>query len=123
MMPVSPWFYTNMPGFDKNWLWRGGFCCSLYLSPGANDLQGMICGETDGNKFCGLSQIMFRSYRGMTTVRVIILDRYARARMKPLGKSLAILLSSKYRALIEYMLLLRREILGMYLHIERDFSG
>ncbi|KAM0329895.1 hypothetical protein ACHAQA_004060 [Verticillium albo-atrum] len=24
MMPVSPWFYTNMPGFHgKNWLWRG----------------------------------------------------------------------------------------------------
>ncbi|KAI9154906.1 Glucan endo-1,3-alpha-glucosidase agn1 [Paramyrothecium foliicola] len=23
MMPVSPWFYTNLPGFDKNWLWRG----------------------------------------------------------------------------------------------------
>lgn len=23
MMPVSPWFFTNMPGFDKNWLWRG----------------------------------------------------------------------------------------------------
>ncbi|KAG2420207.1 hypothetical protein HFD88_005007 [Aspergillus terreus] len=23
MMPVSPWFYTNMPGFDKNWVWRG----------------------------------------------------------------------------------------------------
>lgn len=23
MMPVSPWFYTNMPGFRKNWLWRG----------------------------------------------------------------------------------------------------
>ncbi|CAN8098456.1 unnamed protein product [Discula destructiva] len=23
MMPVSPWFYTNMPGFVKNWLWRG----------------------------------------------------------------------------------------------------
>lgn len=23
MMPVSPWFYTNMPGFNKNWLWRG----------------------------------------------------------------------------------------------------
>jgi hypothetical protein len=23
MMPVSPWFYTNMPGYDKNWLWRG----------------------------------------------------------------------------------------------------
>ncbi|KAE8414568.1 glycoside hydrolase [Aspergillus pseudocaelatus] len=22
MMPVSPWFYTNMPGYDKNWLWR-----------------------------------------------------------------------------------------------------
>ncbi|KAE8379600.1 glycoside hydrolase [Aspergillus bertholletiae] len=21
MMPVSPWFYTNMPGFDKNWVW------------------------------------------------------------------------------------------------------
>lgn len=19
MMPVSPWFYTNLPGFDKNW--------------------------------------------------------------------------------------------------------
>ncbi|KAH7407387.1 glycosyl hydrolase family 71-domain-containing protein [Cadophora sp. MPI-SDFR-AT-0126] len=23
MMPVSPWFFTNMPGFDKNWMWRG----------------------------------------------------------------------------------------------------
>ncbi|KAG7150578.1 Mutanase like protein [Verticillium longisporum] len=22
MMPVSPWFYTNLPGFDKTWLWR-----------------------------------------------------------------------------------------------------
>jgi hypothetical protein len=24
MMPVSPWFFTNMPGFNKNWLWKGG---------------------------------------------------------------------------------------------------
>ncbi|KAK3690444.1 glycosyl hydrolase family 71-domain-containing protein [Podospora appendiculata] len=24
MMPVSPWFFTNMPGFDKNWLWSSG---------------------------------------------------------------------------------------------------
>jgi hypothetical protein len=23
MMPVSPWFFTNLPGFNKNWLWRG----------------------------------------------------------------------------------------------------
>ncbi|PYH43499.1 glycoside hydrolase family 71 protein [Aspergillus saccharolyticus JOP 1030-1] len=23
MMPGSPWFFTNMPGYDKNWLWRG----------------------------------------------------------------------------------------------------
>jgi Glycosyl hydrolase family 71 len=23
MMPVSPWFYTNMPNWGKNWLWRG----------------------------------------------------------------------------------------------------
>jgi hypothetical protein len=23
MMGVSPWFYTNLPGFEKNWLWRG----------------------------------------------------------------------------------------------------
>lgn len=23
MMPVSPWFFTNIPGYDKNWLWRG----------------------------------------------------------------------------------------------------
>lgn len=22
MMPVSPWFYTNLPEFNKNWLWR-----------------------------------------------------------------------------------------------------
>ena len=21
MMPVSPWFYTNIPAFNKNWLW------------------------------------------------------------------------------------------------------
>lgn len=21
MMPVSPWFYTNLPGYRKNWLW------------------------------------------------------------------------------------------------------
>ncbi|XHF99131.1 hypothetical protein AWENTII_002640 [Aspergillus wentii] len=23
MMPVSPWFYTNLPQWGKNWLWRG----------------------------------------------------------------------------------------------------
>ena len=23
MAPVSPWFYTNLPGYNKNWLWRG----------------------------------------------------------------------------------------------------
>ncbi|EEP78960.1 conserved hypothetical protein [Uncinocarpus reesii 1704] len=23
MMPVSPWFYTNLPQWNKNWLWRG----------------------------------------------------------------------------------------------------
>ncbi|KAJ0295652.1 hypothetical protein Brms1b_013763 [Colletotrichum noveboracense] len=23
MMPVSPWFYANVPGYNKNWLWRG----------------------------------------------------------------------------------------------------
>lgn len=22
MMPVSPWFYTNIPDYDKNWLWH-----------------------------------------------------------------------------------------------------
>ncbi|KAA8647587.1 glycoside hydrolase family 71 protein [Aspergillus tanneri] len=23
MMPVAPWFYTNLPQWKKNWLWRG----------------------------------------------------------------------------------------------------
>lgn len=23
VMPVSPWFFTNLPGYGKNWLWRG----------------------------------------------------------------------------------------------------
>ncbi|CAG7976258.1 unnamed protein product [Penicillium salamii] len=23
MMPVSPWFYTNLPGYGKNWIWNG----------------------------------------------------------------------------------------------------
>ncbi|KAH6696461.1 glycosyl hydrolase family 71-domain-containing protein [Leptodontidium sp. MPI-SDFR-AT-0119] len=23
MMAVSPWFYTNLPGYDKNWMWKG----------------------------------------------------------------------------------------------------
>ncbi|KAJ8065145.1 hypothetical protein OCU04_005858 [Sclerotinia nivalis] len=23
MMAISPWFFTNLPGYDKNWLWRG----------------------------------------------------------------------------------------------------
>lgn len=23
MMPVAPWFYTNLPQWRKNWLWRG----------------------------------------------------------------------------------------------------
>ena len=23
MMAVSPWFYTNVPDYDKNWVWRG----------------------------------------------------------------------------------------------------
>ncbi|KAL4883378.1 glycoside hydrolase [Aspergillus karnatakaensis] len=24
IMPVSPWFYTNLAQFEKNWVWRGG---------------------------------------------------------------------------------------------------
>ena len=32
MMPVSPWFYTNMPGFKKNWLWRGKSILSLSVT-------------------------------------------------------------------------------------------
>jgi GH18 family chitinase len=24
MMPVSPWFFTNLPGYNKNWLWKSG---------------------------------------------------------------------------------------------------
>ena len=31
MMPVSPWFYTNLPGYDKNWLWRGKLYWSSIL--------------------------------------------------------------------------------------------
>lgn len=23
MMPVAPWFYTNLPQWSKNWVWRG----------------------------------------------------------------------------------------------------
>ena len=23
MMPVSPWFYTKLPQYGKNWTWRG----------------------------------------------------------------------------------------------------
>ncbi|KAM7213118.1 Glycosyl hydrolase family 71 domain containing protein [Rhypophila decipiens] len=23
MMPVSPWFFTNLPGYNKNWMWNG----------------------------------------------------------------------------------------------------
>lgn len=23
MMAVSPWFYANVPAWNKNWLWRG----------------------------------------------------------------------------------------------------
>jgi hypothetical protein len=23
MMPVSPWFFTDLPGYSKNWVWRG----------------------------------------------------------------------------------------------------
>lgn len=23
MMAISPWFYTNLPGYNKNWIWKG----------------------------------------------------------------------------------------------------
>jgi hypothetical protein len=23
MMPAAPWFFTNLPNYSKNWLWRG----------------------------------------------------------------------------------------------------
>lgn len=23
MMPISPWFYTKLPKYGKNWTWRG----------------------------------------------------------------------------------------------------
>ncbi|KAL6234137.1 glycosyl hydrolase family 71-domain-containing protein [Aspergillus navahoensis] len=27
VMPASPWFYTNLLGYKKNWLWRGDDLC------------------------------------------------------------------------------------------------
>jgi hypothetical protein len=39
MMPISPWFFTNLPGYHKNWLWRGDnlwfdrWQDALYLQP------------------------------------------------------------------------------------------
>ncbi len=38
-MPVSPWFYTNMPGYNKDWMWSGNdlwhdrWLQVLYLQP------------------------------------------------------------------------------------------
>lgn len=34
MMPVSPWFYTNLPGYHKNWAWKGD---NLWVSSPHND--------------------------------------------------------------------------------------
>ena len=39
MMGVSPWFYTNLPGFRKNWMWKSDtlwldrWMSVLYLQP------------------------------------------------------------------------------------------
>ncbi|KAJ6083518.1 Glycoside hydrolase family 71 [Penicillium canescens] len=39
MMSISPWFFTNLPRYDKNWLWRGDdlwytrWQQALYLAP------------------------------------------------------------------------------------------
>jgi hypothetical protein len=38
MVPVSPCFYTNMPGHHNNWLWRGD-------SPWVNRWNQLISGE------------------------------------------------------------------------------
>lgn len=39
MMPVSPWFYTNLPGYDKNWAWGGG---SLWVGYSGTD-PNVLC--------------------------------------------------------------------------------
>lgn len=39
IMPVSPWFYTNMPGFRKNWLWHSD---DLWLDRWINVLSTML---------------------------------------------------------------------------------
>ncbi|PYH85252.1 hypothetical protein BO82DRAFT_398683 [Aspergillus uvarum CBS 121591] len=39
IMPITPWFFTNMPGYDKNWLWCSNDLWyiqweqALYLAP------------------------------------------------------------------------------------------
>lgn len=39
MMPVSPWFYTNLPGYNKNWLWRGDDLVCKNHNPSLSKVQ------------------------------------------------------------------------------------
>ncbi|KAF7914304.1 uncharacterized protein EAF01_000710 [Botrytis porri] len=57
MMPVSPWFYTNLPQFHKNWLWRGD---DLWYDRWEEVIFGNL--------------ISLKSYHGMTTENLIMLD-------------------------------------------------
>lgn len=51
MMALSPWFYTNMPQWGKNWLWRGDdlwhdrWRQAIELQPEMLQVIAVMCGE------------------------------------------------------------------------------
>lgn len=53
MISVSPWFFTNLPSYDKNWLWKGDdlwfdrWQDILYIQPGWIEIVSWNdCGES-----------------------------------------------------------------------------
>ncbi|KAK1971059.1 hypothetical protein LY78DRAFT_699556 [Colletotrichum sublineola] len=61
MMPVSPWFFTNLPGYSKNWLWKSGDLCwndygeSHYIGPlDNNQYEAFSVGDAPFNYVKGM---------------------------------------------------------------------
>ncbi|PQE12788.1 alpha-13-glucanase mutanase protein [Rutstroemia sp. NJR-2017a BBW] len=81
MMPISPWFFTNLPQWDKNWLWRGDDLWydrweeALYVQPdlieiiswndfGESHYVGPV-DETDEGIFDALASAPYNYAKGM----------------------------------------------------------
>lgn len=86
MMAVSPWFFTNLPGYDKNWLWRGDdLWYDRWVQVFYNQPEFVEIISCKFKKSSSTTLALSKNYQGMTMASLTILDPSTTMPWRPSG--------------------------------------